>query len=417
MNRHDPNRGKELRVELEGRLDAAWSGSLGKSLLEVQRSGRECVALDFSRVDFLSSAGIRVLLMLGKGLHQSGGRLRILDPIPPVREILEWVGLGTLIDDTGDSPRPVAGRAEVAGACFGAVRSLGGSECEVYELDRSALLEGTLVGTGDPFPRPDSARREPVSLRCTRDSLGLGLGAFGTGVDCWRRAGELLAAGGLAVVLPGDDPWHADWMMQTGGFVPEAALLHGICARGGFRHLLRFGCAADTPVLRVSELVPAILEICRAETVAFAAVAEIDVLVGAALQVPPALLPADPFAYPDIQGHLSFTAEPAYADETALIVGFAARRADPLRLRWLRPLTAETGVQGHLHAAVFPYRPMRKGRIDLSETLEGLLDMQTVRGVLHLVNDDREGVGAGESRLRRGAVWCAPLRFREGAVA
>lgn len=249
MNRRDPRDGKELRFELEGRLDAAWSGSLGKNLLEVQRSGCECVTLGFSRVEILSSAGIRVLLMLAKGFQQGGGRLRILDPIPPVREVLEWVGLRTLIDDTGDSLRPMVGRAEEeAGACPSAVNSLGGADGEVYELDRSVLLEGTLVGTGDPFPRPDSVRGEPVMLRFSRDSLGLGLGAFGAGVDCWRRAGELLA------------------------------------------------------------------------------VAETEVLVGAALQVPLALLPADPFAYPNIQGHLSFTAEPAYVDETALIVGFAAVR-------------------------------------------------------------------------------------------
>jgi anti-anti-sigma factor len=417
MNRHEPKRGAEVRIELEGRLDAAWSGSLGKNLLEVQRSGSECVALDFSRVDFLSSAGIRVLLLLMKGLRESGGRLCIFDPTQPIREILESVGLGSLIEDTSDFPRPVAGRAEMAGASFGAAGSLGGSECEVYELDGSALLEGTLVGTGDPFPKPDSTGRGPLSLRFCRDSLALGLGALGTGADCWRRAGELLGAGGLAVVLPGDDPWHADWMVQTGGFVPEAALLHGICARGGFRHLLRFGRTADKPAICISELVLAILEICRAETAAFASVAEIDALVGAALQVPLALLPADPFAYPHIQGHLSFTAEPAYADETALIVGFVARRANPVCSRWLRPLVAGAEVHGHLHAAVFPYRPLRQGRIELVETVEGLLDMQTVRGVLHLVNDDREGVGAGQSRLRRGAVWCAPVRFPEGEKA
>jgi len=31
--------------------------------------------------------------------------------------------------------------------------------------------------------------------------------------------------------------------------------------------------------------------------------------------------------------------------------------------------------------------------------------------VLHLLNDDREGIGAGESHLRRGALWCAPVDF------
>jgi len=43
--------------------------------------------------------------------------------------------------------------------------------------------------------------------------------------------------------------------------------------------------------------------------------------------------------------------------------------------------------------------------------LDGLLETQTLRGVLHLLNDDRDGIGAGESHLRRGAIWCAPLHF------
>jgi hypothetical protein len=54
---------------------------------------------------------------------------------------------------------------------------------------------------------------------------------------------------------------------------------------------------------------------------------------------------------------------------------------------------------------------VRKGYITLSDGLARLLDTQTLRGVLHLLNDDREGVGAGESFLRRGAIWCAPVTF------
>ena len=39
------------------------------------------------------------------------------------------------------------------------------------------------------------------------------------------------------------------------------------------------------------------------------------------------------------------------------------------------------------------------------------MESQLLRGVLHLLDDDREGIGAGESHLRRGAVWCAPVDF------
>jgi hypothetical protein len=58
-----------------------------------------------------------------------------------------------------------------------------------------------------------------------------------------------------------------------------------------------------------------------------------------------------------------------------------------------------------------PYRPVSKGLIDLAATLGTFIESQLLRGVLHLLNDEREGIGAGESHLRRGAIWCAPVSF------
>jgi hypothetical protein len=47
------------------------------------------------------------------------------------------------------------------------------------------------------------------------------------------------------------------------------------------------------------------------------------------------------------------------------------------------------------------------------------MESQLLRGVLHLLNDEREGIGAGESHLRRGAIWCAPVSFddRDSSLA
>jgi hypothetical protein len=66
---------------------------------------------------------------------------------------------------------------------------------------------------------------------------------------------------------------------------------------------------------------------------------------------------------------------------------------------------------GHFHAAAFPYRPLRKGKVDLVHTVQPLFESEQVLGLLHLLNDWRELSGAGESRFLRGACWCAPLTF------
>jgi hypothetical protein len=80
---------------------------------------------------------------------------------------------------------------------------------------------------------------------------------------------------------------------------------------------------------------------------------------------------------------------------------------------------ASAPLAGHFHAAAFSYRPFRKGEINLKETVKTLYIRQTLEGILHLLNDDREIAGAGQSEFVRGACWLAPIReiIREGGPA
>jgi len=75
----------------------------------------------------------------------------------------------------------------------------------------------------------------------------------------------------------------------------------------------------------------------------------------------------------------------------------------------VRPMSPEGEIHGHFHAAVFSYRPFKKRKLELGETVAALLDHEDLQTVLHLVNDDREIVGGGESEFLRGACWVAPI--------
>lgn len=398
--------GDEMYIELEGRLDAAWSGTVSQSLQDTLHAGCHHIALDLSQVGYMSSAGIRVLVILAKQLKGIGGRLRIIDPSPPVRDVLNLVGFHNLLDAgaIASTPPPSAPRPEPSGP-----RSWqhGGHGFEVYDLNPAASLRGALVGRPDVLYAGDNP---PVSLHVAGQTLAVGLGALGG--DAHReRAGELLAVDGLAIALPGDDPAHPDWLVREGELVPEIGLLYGLRAEGAFRHLLRFGAGPDAPPVALGELAAAALALCQAERVALVAVAETACLVGAAMLVPPVDGAGDGFDFPAIRDRMLFTAEPAYADETCLVVGCVARNPETPLAAFLRPMGADSELHAHLHAAVVPYRPVHKNLIELPATLAGLLESQTVRGVLHLLNDDREGTGAGDSYFRRGAMWCAPVNF------
>ena len=117
-----------------------------------------------------------------------------------------------------------------------------------------------------------------------------------------------------------------------------------------------------------------------------------------------------------MQRWLSFTPESAYPKTLVLAAGVGSRKEAGAVAPLLRPFGASAFPAGHMHAAAFSYRPMRKGQVDLSETVRGLFESESPQTLLHLLHDDRERVGAGQSEFIQGACWIGPIGAVDGGV-
>ncbi len=82
--------GKKLTVELEGRLDTTTSPELKKSLNESLDGVTELV-MDLNGLEYISSAGLRVLLSAQK-LMMKQGSMKVIHVNETVMEILEVTG-------------------------------------------------------------------------------------------------------------------------------------------------------------------------------------------------------------------------------------------------------------------------------------------------------------------------------------
>jgi anti-anti-sigma factor len=74
----------EQGFELEGELDMATAGDLAEFLRE---SGKDPIVLDFSRISFMDSSGLRVIL--DAAAERNGDPLVILHPTPQVQRVLD----------------------------------------------------------------------------------------------------------------------------------------------------------------------------------------------------------------------------------------------------------------------------------------------------------------------------------------
>ena len=83
-------------VGISGSLDSTTSPEAQKSLTAVL-AGAKKVALDFTELDYISSAGLRVLLGAAKQLRASGGKLGMFGLNQSVREVFEISGFATIL--------------------------------------------------------------------------------------------------------------------------------------------------------------------------------------------------------------------------------------------------------------------------------------------------------------------------------
>ena len=79
-----------LEIALEGRLDTMTSPEL-EAELNKSMNDAEKLVMDFSKLDYISSAGLRVLLSAHKVMNRKGG-LKITHVNDIVQEVFEFFG-------------------------------------------------------------------------------------------------------------------------------------------------------------------------------------------------------------------------------------------------------------------------------------------------------------------------------------
>jgi len=79
-------------VMVEGRIDSTTSPALDDYLTKLAERGGNRVVVDLARVDYISSAGLRVMLALAKRTKQKQGRLALCGLNDAVKQVFSLAG-------------------------------------------------------------------------------------------------------------------------------------------------------------------------------------------------------------------------------------------------------------------------------------------------------------------------------------
>ncbi len=88
----EEKKGGIVVLGLVGRLDSGTAAQMEEKVVSVLGAGTKQLVVNFVQLDYISSAGLRVLLMAAKKLKASGGVVALAALKPHIREVFDIAG-------------------------------------------------------------------------------------------------------------------------------------------------------------------------------------------------------------------------------------------------------------------------------------------------------------------------------------
>ena len=97
MELKEEREGSALVVSVGGRIDSNNAKSFEEQFLGFIKAGNPSVVLDMSALDYISSAGLRVILMGAKQQGAAEGKLALTGMSDHIREVFEISGFAKIL--------------------------------------------------------------------------------------------------------------------------------------------------------------------------------------------------------------------------------------------------------------------------------------------------------------------------------
>lgn len=92
------NEGEKIKGVLEGRLDTAASQQFATDMEPLLENADKPIVLDCEKLDFISSSGLRLFLMLRKQTIAKGGSVTIINVKEDIKQVFTITGFYSLFN-------------------------------------------------------------------------------------------------------------------------------------------------------------------------------------------------------------------------------------------------------------------------------------------------------------------------------
>lgn len=103
MEVKDYNQEGHIVIELNGSLNSETVSMVEEKAMPLIEA-KSCMILDMGKCDYVSSAGLRLLLMIAKQLASKGGWLTLTGVCDEVKDVMEMTGFSSFFKAFKDVP-------------------------------------------------------------------------------------------------------------------------------------------------------------------------------------------------------------------------------------------------------------------------------------------------------------------------
>lgn len=270
-----------LTFSMRGRLDGYGAGQVSDAVQASLQDDDRSIVFDLAGVNYLSSAGIRVLIAAKKQLKERNGILALAGMQEYPKSVLDMAGVASVFST-------YAGVEEAVAACRRPQDSLS----VINEIARTPVMKNGVAYTIERASTQRSSLRATGSLnkmlhaRLTEEDIraipfsalqySLGIGALGASVaDVLPLLGEMITLHGSMVWLPTDGNATPDFFTpakETGELYVYAG--YNVALDGPFHEIVTID-AGDSGSITLSDVYRTIFDLAREQKRDFAGIVAI----------------------------------------------------------------------------------------------------------------------------------------------
>ena len=391
------------RIALQGRLDSMTSPRVQQQIEELIAGGRRLLVADLSEVGFVSSAGLRVLMLAQKQLRKAGGEIILYGVPDGIMNVFTMSGFDSLFRMCSSAEQLAALIGTHQSAAPARQHEAGGIR---FSVAQAAVKTGSCfaIGTQEKLAGSRYEFNDSIPVKQADIQFGAGLAAAGDEYEEYKELfGEAVVIRGSLFFYPAVKRPAVDFILCS---LPDAAMkyrfFHGFGFNGRFAVTAAFEGADG--FVSLDALAETLFTLTAASAIGIVLLAESKGLLGMNLKKVPiyenrpknGLEIFDAANFPE---WINFPIEPVDTNTVIAAAGIAVRSREGLAAKYEKLLPGRS--LHHLHAGVFPRVPLSKNPAQLDAELTRVLaDLEPAK-VQHVL---------GQSKFSRGLVGIVELQ-------